>query len=425
MHLSFLNNSKKVVVDTSLYDILGVNPDATQTDIKKAFHKFALHNHPDKVPEFEREEASSRFREAQDAYDILRDSETREIYDVYGLDGIQDCNNIMMEDLYAQMFENIDINGKSEKESIHETSFRNSKGDVYHEYEVTLEDLYHGKNVKMSGTRNIICPTCNGSGRRIYSDSKKCVFCDKKGVMTVLKQIRPGMLIQQEFECQKCKGTGEVIYEKDKCKKCKGIKTTKKKNIYEININKGMEDGEKIVFHGEADEEPGIETGDLIFIIKQKKHDRFERSGCNLKSNLYITLSEALCGFSRVVIETLDGRGLYMTHPPGKVLCPGQILVIQKEGMPKRLRNSENGDLYLEVVIQFPPDGFLEEKQLKNLSALLPPSSVESNDLETVNYVEYEIGSIENYKTVELQYNQSETNDIDEKHLYSSQCNYQ
>ncbi|KAG4301515.1 hypothetical protein PCK1_002228 [Pneumocystis canis] len=166
---------------------------------------------------------------------------------------------------------------------------------------------------------------------------------------------------------------------------------------------------------------PGIETGDLIFIIKQKKHDRFERSGCNLKSNLYITLSEALCGFSRVVIETLDGRGLYMTHPPGKVLYPGQILVIQKEGMPKRLRNTENGDLYLEVVIQFPPDGFLEEKQLKNLSALLPPGIIENNDLETVNYVEYEIGSIENYKAIELQYNQSDTDDIDEKHLYSSQ----
>lgn len=394
-----------MVLDTSLYDTLGVDPEASHTDIKKAFHKFALHNHPDKVPESEREEASIRFREAQDAYDILRDPETRTIYDTYGLDGVQDSNNAVMDELYAQMFEGMDING-SVRESMHENSFRNSRKNVYHDYEVTLEELYQGKNVKMAGTRNIICPTCNGSGKKAYSNNKKCVFCDGKGITNILRQIRPGMIVQQEFECQKCYGAGDVTQEKDKCKKCKGIKTITEKSIYEINITKGMQDGEKIVFCGEADQEPGVETGDLIIVIKQKKHDRFERSGCNLKSNLHITLSEALCGFSRVVIETLDGRNLYMTHPPGKILCPGQILVIQGEGMPDSLENDKNGDLYLEVVVQFPPNGFLKESQLKNLLTLLPSNPIETNELENVNYVEYEFGSIENYKTGGLQYNE-------------------
>ncbi|KAG4306036.1 hypothetical protein PORY_000024 [Pneumocystis oryctolagi] len=390
-----------------------------------SFWKLALHNHPDKVSESEKESASIRFREVQDAYDILRDPETREIYDMYGLDGIQDCNNIMMEDFYSQIFENIDINGEVERESLHENSFRNTKKDVLHEYEVTLEDLYRGKNVKMAGTRNIICPTCKGSGKRAYSYSKRCVFCDGKGVAVILKQIKPGMIIQQEIGCQKCNGAGSTIQEKDKCRKCKGIKTIKQKNIYVININKGMKDGERIIFHGEADEEPGTETGDLVFIIKQKKHDRFKRLGCNLKSNLNITLSEALCGFSRVVIETLDGRGLHMTHSPGKVLYPGQILVIQREGMPKYSKNDETGDLYLEVVVEFPPDGFLHETQLKNLSSLLPSNPIENNNFEIVNNVEYEIGSIDDIETIELQYNQSEVNDVDEKRSYSSQCNNQ
>ncbi|KTW26854.1 uncharacterized protein T551_03316 [Pneumocystis jirovecii RU7] len=409
----------------NLYDILGVNPEASQTDIKKAFHKLALHNHPDKVSESERENASIRFREVQDAYDVLRDPETREIYDTYGLDGVQDCNNIIMDDLYAQMFENMDINGGFAEESIHENSFKNTKKDVYYDYEVTLEDLYQGKDVKMAGTRNIICPTCKGSGKKAYSFFKKCVFCDGKGVTIILKQIKPGMIIQQEIECQKCSGVGDMIQEKDKCKKCKGIKTIKQKNIYEINITKGMEDGEKIIFHGEADEEPGVETGDLVFTIKQKKHDRFKRLGCNLKSDLHITLSEALCGFSRVVVETLDGRGLYITHLPGKVLYPGQVLIIQREGMPKRLKNYEHGDLYLEVVVKFPPDGFLHKTQLKSLSALLPPNPIENNDLRNVDTVEYEIGSIEDIKMAESQYNELKINDISEKQSYSSQCNNQ
>lgn len=92
-------------------------------------------------------------------------------------------------------------------------------------------------------------------GRKAYGGTKKCVFCDGKGIMTALKQIRPGMIIQQEFECQKCDGTGETIQEKDRCKKCKGIKTVSEKKIYQINIDKGTQDGEKIVFYGEADQE--------------------------------------------------------------------------------------------------------------------------------------------------------------------------
>ncbi|KTW29666.1 hypothetical protein T552_00875 [Pneumocystis carinii B80] len=385
-----------MVLDTHFYDILGVNPEASQVEIKKAFHKVALHNHPDKVQESEREEASIRFREAQDAYDILRDPETRSIYDTYGLDGVQDCNNVMMEDIYSQMFEEMSINELG-RETMQEESFKNRKKDVYYDYEITLEELYRGKNVKMAGTRNIICPTCKGSGRKAYCDSKKCVFCDGKGVMTVLKQIRPGMIVQQEFECKKCEGTGETIQEKDRCRKCKGIKTITEKNFYQINIDKGTQDGEKIVFYGEADQEPGMETGDLIIIIKQRKHDRFERSGCNLKSNLNITLSEALCGFSRVVLETLDGRGLYMTHPPGKIMYPGQILVIQGEGMPKDSDSNENGDLYLEVVVEFPPNDFFKETQLKSLLALLPSNPTEITNLKIVN-VEYKSGNIENYK---------------------------
>ncbi|QSL64835.1 hypothetical protein MERGE_002139 [Pneumocystis wakefieldiae] len=385
----------KMVFDTHFYDVLGVHPNASQVEIKKAYHKLALHNHPDKVRESEREEASIRFLQAQDAYDILKDPETRTIYDTYGLDGVEDCNNVMMEELYSEMFEEIGINGL-ERDPIHEESLKNRKKDVYYDYEITLEELYRGKIVKMAGTRNIICPTCNGLGRKAYGGTKKCVFCDGKGIMTALKQIRPGMIIQQEFECQKCDGTGETIQEKDRCKKCKGIKTVSEKKIYQINIDKGTQDGEKIVFYGEADQEPGMETGDLIIIIKQRKHDRFERSGCNLKSNLKITLSEALCGFSRVVLETLDGRGLYMTHPPGKIMYPGQILVIQGEGMPKSSDSNENGDLYLEVVVEFPPDDFFKETQLKSLLELLPSNPTEITNSKIVNDVEYKSGNIEN-----------------------------
>lgn len=123
-----------------------------------------------------------------------------------------------------------------------------------------------------------------------------------------------------------------------------------------------MEEGDKIVLKGEADQEPGKETGDVIFVLAEKEHPVFTRVGPDLKATLKITLEEALCGFEKVILTTLDGRGLKYSHPGrSKVIRPKDVFKIPGEGMPLGKKSDSKGDLYLDVDIEFPSDGWLSE----------------------------------------------------------------
>ena len=182
------------------------------------------------------------------------------------------------------------------------------------------------------------------------------------------------MLVSQEVECDTCSGTGKTYSDKDKCKKCRGSRTQSERKVLEIYIPPGANEGEKIVLRGEADQEPDQEPGDLVFVLDQQKHPIFTRSGADLSAKLHITLAEALCGFSRVVIKTLDGRGLLVDHqkPAHGVLQPGQTLRIQGEGMPIK-RTGERGDLYLEAHIKFPDSDSLQDSDATSkLQEILP-----------------------------------------------------
>ena len=149
--------------------------------------------------------------------------------------------------------------------------------------------------------------------------------------------------------------------------------------------------GDNIILQGEADQSPGQEPGDLIFVLEEKEHDIFKRSGADLTANIEITLAEALCGFSRTVIKTLDGRGLHVDHqkPLGGVLKPMQVIKIANEGMPIK-KSDRKGNLYLIVDVRFPKDDWLQdEKVTSKLQELLPkpdPPIV----ADTVDEVEYD-----------------------------------
>lgn len=145
------------------------------------------------------------------------------------------------------------------------------------------------------------------------------------------------------------------------------------------------------MLEGEGDQIPDVEPGDIIFTLEEADHDVFKRAGSDLQADLHVTLAEALCGFSRVVLKHLDGRGIELTHPkqPGDVLRPGQVLKIAGEGMPNK-RSEARGDLYLTVQIKFPEDGWASNQavleQLRNvLPGPEPPISAE-----VVDEVEYD-----------------------------------
>lgn len=162
--------------------------------------------------------------------------------------------------------------------------------------------------------------------------------------------------------------------------------------MLEIYIPRGSLEGDKIVLEGEADEQPGFETGNIIFVLEEKEHEVFTRSGADLAAPLKVDLSEALTGFSRVVLKHLDGRGIQITHPQGNILRPGQVLKVEGEGMPHK-RGDGKGDLYLNVEIDFPEDGWTPDVEV--LRTVLPHGTQEVVTGEPVDDVEYDDGDFD------------------------------
>ncbi|KAK5076612.1 DnaJ-like protein xdj1 [Lithohypha guttulata] len=339
--------------DIDLYEILKIDKNASKSEIKKAYHKAALANHPDKVPEDQREEAEARFKAASQAYEILYDEQKREMYDTHGMAAFEGGGGpggmgVNMEDILGGLF-GMNMGGMG---GMGRGSQRPKRSpDENQKYEVTLEDLYKGKTVRFTSTKNVICSKCTGSGAKEGVTPREC------------------------STCKACEGSGKVVNPKDKCKKCKGKRTTEEKKQLELYIPRGAKEGDKIVLEGEADQIPGADqTGDIIFHLVEQPHDIFNRAGPDLQATLEVTLAEALTGFNRVVVTHLDGRGISLSHPQveGEIMRPGQVIKVRGEGMPYK-KSDAKGDLYLIVDIQFPEDGFFTPEAADALRKLLPP----------------------------------------------------
>lgn len=361
-------------VDTELYDLLGISPNASQADIKKAYRKKAKEHHPDK--NINDPEASRKFQEMASAYDILNDPDSRAAYDAGGMAGLRGGGSAGMDDLFSQFFSSssfgfeFDLGGGASR--------RRTKGqDSIISYDVTLEDLYNGKAVKMNMEKDVVCGICKGTGTRGNAKPKQCATCEGKGWTFVHSQVSTSRIGTTRATCHDCEGKGEKIRSKDSCKKCKGEKTVHEKTRQEIFIEKGMTDRQRIVLPGAGDQEPGLPTGDVVFVIHAAHHEFFERSGNDLLTNVKITLSEALFGFSRILITHLDGRGIKVTSPPGKIIKSDDSIVLRGEGMPVYKRPDEKGDLFVVFEVEMPDEQWLKNVDRKTLEALLPPKKAD------------------------------------------------
>ena len=245
----------KEIDNEKFYKILGVAKDADFNTIKKAYHKLARTNHPDRGGD------KDKFQEIQGAYEVLRDREKRELYDKYGEDGIKEGGGHGggMDDLLSQMFGGGGRGGGGPKGP--------KKGKpVMHPLKCTLEEIYNGKATKIAVNRERICQVCNGIGGE-EGAVQKCTPCRGRGVVTKMVQLGPGMYSQSQGPCDDCRGKGEVIDEAKKCQTCKGKKVTKEKKIIDASIDKGAPNNCQYTFHGEADEYPGQEPGDVIIVV--------------------------------------------------------------------------------------------------------------------------------------------------------------
>ncbi|KAJ1956149.1 DnaJ-like protein xdj1, partial [Dipsacomyces acuminosporus] len=182
------------------------------------------------------------------------------------------------------------------------------------------------------------------------------------------RQVAPGLISQQQVSCQSCHGTGKVIPDKYRCKRCNGERVVDQKDTVEIKIERGSSDGQAIVLRGKGDQKPGQDPSDLVFVLRQKPHARFVRTGDDLTAEAEIDLAEALCGVSRVLVTQLDGRELEVTHRSG-VIKPGDVVCIHNEGMPREKRPRDKGDLFIRFSIRFPDKTW---RPNATLASLLP-----------------------------------------------------
>lgn len=359
--------------NTKYYEILGVSKNASQEDLKKAFKKAAIKNHPDKGGDPE------KFKELAQAYEVLSDPEKREIYDQYGEDALKEGmggggGGHSPFDIFESFFGGSPFGGGSSR------GRRQRRGeDVVHPLKVSLEDLYLGTTKKLSLSRNVICSKCNGKGSKSGA-SMKCAGCQGTGMKVSIRQLGPSMIQQMQHPCNECKGTGESISDKDRCPQCKGEKVVPEKKVLEVIVEKGMQHGQKITFPGEADEAPDTITGDIVFVLQEKEHPKFKRKGDDLVVDHNLSLTEALCGF-QFVLTHLDGRQLLIKSNPGEVVKPDSFKGINDEGMPMYQRPFMKGKLYIHFNVEFPDS--VTADQVKALEAiLLPRASSQLTDME-------------------------------------------
>lgn len=358
--------------NTRYYEILGVSKNASQDDLKKAYKKAAIKNHPDKGGDPE------KFKELAQAYEVLSDPEKREIYDQYGEEALKEGmggggggHNPF--DIFESFFGGNPFGGGGNR------GRRQRRGeDVVHPLKVSLEDLYLGTSKKLSLTRNVICSKCNGKGSK-SGESMKCTGCQGSGMKVSIRQLGPSMIQQMQHPCNECKGTGETISDKDRCPQCKGEKIVPEKKVLEVIVEKGMQNGQKITFPGEADEAPDTVTGDIVFVLQQKEHPKFKRKGDDLFVEHTLALTEALCGF-QFVLTHLDGRQLLIKSNPGEVVKPDSFKAINDEGMPMYQRPFMKGKLYIHFTVDFPDS--LTPDQVKAIETILPRPSSQLTDME-------------------------------------------
>ncbi|EAY18053.1 DnaJ domain containing protein [Trichomonas vaginalis G3] len=354
-----------MVVDTHLYDLLGVKPDANERELKKAFMIKARELHPDKNRDDP--QATEKFQAVNEAYEILKDPQKRETYDRYGPDGLKEGMGGNAEDIFSHLFGDFGgfgFGGGRRQQRRQRTQ------DVLYDIKCTLEDLYNGKETTLKINRQVICPKCHGTGCLEGKSSTTCKDCQGRGQRVQVVRMGP-VITQQVTTCTTCNGKGQMIAAADRCKACHGSKVSQEEKKVVVHVERGMEDGDRIVLQGNADEAPDCDTGDLIVTVKEKKHDTFIRKHDDLLIKKKITLTEALLG-TKFIITHLDGHKLVVSTNTNEVITPGQIKVIEREGMPCRGNAYERGRLFIAFEVEFPKAATLTSPLREALMKYLP-----------------------------------------------------
>ena len=346
----FGSRSKPQAATTKLYDLLGLNQQASEDEIKKAFKQLALKHHPDRGGD------ADKFKEIAQAYEVLSDPEKRRVYDTFGEEGLEGRSGPAggdPHDIFSQMF------GGNRGTRVMKTP------DALHRIELSLEDMFNGINRAIRFSRDVICKKCKGQGA---SKTDTCRRCGGSG--TVLTRQNIGFMVAMQSTCPDCTGKGFRVPPGCQCVACSGNGRVTEKEVFDIRIPKGCENRQRFVFPGKADEMPGHVAGDVIIEVVQKAHDRFVRIGSDLYLKQKVSLADALSGV-KFVHTHLDGKSSTISGSD-EIVKPGTIWKVPGFGM------GPGGSLFVRFEIEF-PDSLKTNTDLAKLVSALKKPAVDDN----------------------------------------------
>lgn len=345
------------------YDVLGVSKGASADEIKKAYRKKAKEFHPDRNAD--NPEAEGKFKEANEAYEILRDDEKKAAYDRFGhaafeggMGGGGPRGGHPGQGDFASAFSDVfddlfgDFMGGGRGGGGRQRAARGS--DLRYNLQVTLEEAYQGLQKTIQVPTSVACGSCNGSGAEGGAEPTTCPTCSGMGKVRAQQGF-----FTVERTCPTCSGLGQTI--KNPCRTCGGAGRTEKDRSLSVNIPAGVETGTRIRLAGEG--EAGMRggpNGDLYIFIDVAKHAIFERDSVNLFCRVPVSMTDAALG-GDIEVPTIDGGRSRVKIPAGSQ--SGRQMRLRSKGMPA-LRGPGQGDMFIEIAVETPVNLTSRQKEL-------------------------------------------------------------
>lgn len=336
------------------YEVLGVNKNASEEELKKAYRKKAIQYHPDKNPGDKK--AEEKFKEVAEAYDVLSDPDKRSRYDQFGHAGVDPSQGgggfggfsggFSMDEIFRRFG---DLFGDSPFGGGGFTSHHSRGSDLRVRVRLTLAEISTGVQKKIKLKKDITCSHCHGEGTTDPKGKSTCSTCHGKGVVISVTQSFIGP-VRTQTTCPTCHGSGEIITQP--CSHCHGKGIEKGEEIVSINIPAGVAEGMQLTLEGKGNQgERGGYAGDLLILIEEEKDPNFIRNGNDLIYNLLIPVSTAIKG-GQVMVPTIEGKAKVKIEPGTQ---PGKVLRMRDKGLPN-LRGYGKGDLLINVNVFIPSD---------------------------------------------------------------------
>jgi molecular chaperone DnaJ len=337
------------------YEILGVNRDAEDDAIKKAYRKLAMKHHPDRNPEEKGKSAEEKFKEAKEAYEVLSDANKRAAYDRYGHAGVDPsaaagahgAGFSNFADAFGDIFGDIFGQARGGRSNVYRGA------DLRYNLEISLEAAAHGTETKIRIPTMDECATCHGSGAKPGTQPKTCPACNGQGQV----RMQQGFFSIQQA-CPKCHGTGKVI--SDPCASCQGAGRIKQHKTLSVKIPAGVDEGDRIRLSGEG--EAGVNggpPGDLYVQLHLKPHAVFQRDHDDLHCEMPISFTIAALG-GEIEIPTLSGSAGIRIPPETQ---SGKVFRLRGKGI-KGVRSHAHGDLLCQMVVETPVHLTERQKEL-------------------------------------------------------------